>query len=153
MPHPITRTSWIDDDGTGTTGTIINNAEKQTLYNQIDAAIIPTYGSWTPTDASGAALVFISPPGTFAKYGRLVFVWLQLSYPTTSNGATAKIGGLPFVVRTDGGAWQGWGFATIAYFSINTSEMGFVHPTTGVLRTNADMSGSVAFWSAVYLTD
>jgi len=36
---PITRTPWIDDDGTGTTGTIINNAEKQALYNQIDGAI------------------------------------------------------------------------------------------------------------------
>jgi hypothetical protein len=34
----ITRTPWIDDDGSGTTGTIINNAEKQALYNQIDAS-------------------------------------------------------------------------------------------------------------------
>ena len=35
---PITRTPWVDDDGTGTTGTVINNAEKTTLYNQIDAS-------------------------------------------------------------------------------------------------------------------
>lgn len=35
----ITRTNWIDDDGTGTTGTVINNAEKTLLYNQIDAAL------------------------------------------------------------------------------------------------------------------
>jgi hypothetical protein len=35
----ITRTAWIDDDGTGTTGTVINNAEKTLLYNQIDAAL------------------------------------------------------------------------------------------------------------------
>lgn len=34
----ITRTAWTDDDGTGTTGTIINNAEKTLLYNQIDAS-------------------------------------------------------------------------------------------------------------------
>jgi hypothetical protein len=38
---PITRTPWIDDDGTGTTGTIINNAEKTLLYNQIDALVAP----------------------------------------------------------------------------------------------------------------
>ena len=36
----ITRTAWIDDDGTGTTGTVINNAEKQLLYDQIDAALV-----------------------------------------------------------------------------------------------------------------
>lgn len=34
----ITRTAWTDDDGSGTTGTIINNAEKTTLYDQIDDA-------------------------------------------------------------------------------------------------------------------
>lgn len=35
---PIARTPWIDDDGSGTTGTILNNAEKQQLYNEIDAS-------------------------------------------------------------------------------------------------------------------
>jgi hypothetical protein len=39
MAVTITRTSWIDDDGTGTSGTVINNAEKTTIYNQIDAAL------------------------------------------------------------------------------------------------------------------
>lgn len=32
----ITRTSWTDDDGSGTTGTIINNAAKTTLYDELD---------------------------------------------------------------------------------------------------------------------
>jgi hypothetical protein len=32
----ITRTAWTDDDGTGTTGTVLNNAAKTTLYNEID---------------------------------------------------------------------------------------------------------------------
>ena len=36
MAATITRTPWIDDDGTGTTGTVINNAVKTELYNQID---------------------------------------------------------------------------------------------------------------------
>lgn len=39
----ITRTAWTDDSGTGTDGTIINNAEKTTIYNQIDALV----GEWT----------------------------------------------------------------------------------------------------------
>lgn len=33
----IGRTAWTDDDGTGTTGTVIDNAEKTELYDQIDA--------------------------------------------------------------------------------------------------------------------
>jgi hypothetical protein len=34
----ITRTAIIDDDGSGTTGTSLDNAWKQELYDQIDAA-------------------------------------------------------------------------------------------------------------------
>ena len=42
---PITRTAMIDDDGSGTIGTVINNAWKVELYNQIDA-VVP--GAYTP---------------------------------------------------------------------------------------------------------
>jgi hypothetical protein len=35
----ITRTPIIDDDGTGTTGTVIDNAWKTELYNQIDGVV------------------------------------------------------------------------------------------------------------------
>jgi hypothetical protein len=60
---PITRTAWVDDDGTGTTGTIINNAEKQALYNQIDAsaAFVNQQNSFAADQSitkSGPALVF-----------------------------------------------------------------------------------------------
>jgi hypothetical protein len=39
MAVTITRSVWIDDDGTGTTGTVINQALHTTLYNEIDAAL------------------------------------------------------------------------------------------------------------------
>jgi hypothetical protein len=39
MAVTITRTAWIDDDGTGTTGTVINAAWKTELYGQIDGAL------------------------------------------------------------------------------------------------------------------
>ena len=47
----ITRTAIIDDDGSGTTGTVIDNAWKQEFYNQIDALAA---GPWTniPFDAT-----------------------------------------------------------------------------------------------------
>jgi len=40
---PITRTPWIDDDGSGTVGTVINNAEKTALYTQIDGVVEPPW--------------------------------------------------------------------------------------------------------------
>jgi hypothetical protein len=39
MAVTISRTAWTDDDGTGTTGTVINNAVKTELYDQVDAAL------------------------------------------------------------------------------------------------------------------
>jgi len=39
MSVVITRTAFVDDDGSGTSGTVINNAVKTELYNQIDAAL------------------------------------------------------------------------------------------------------------------
>lgn len=34
-----TRSTWVDDDSTGTTGSIINNSELQTIYNNIDTEV------------------------------------------------------------------------------------------------------------------
>jgi hypothetical protein len=63
----ITRTPIVDDDGSGTTGTILDNAWKQELYAQIDAlaAALGSGGgsgphtmlSATHTDSLAAALV------------------------------------------------------------------------------------------------
>ena len=51
---PITRTPMVDDDGSGTSGTVVNNNWKVELYDQIDAAIGPALGLWTdvPFDAA-----------------------------------------------------------------------------------------------------
>ncbi|HEV8445441.1 MAG TPA: hypothetical protein VGQ44_01430 [Gemmatimonadaceae bacterium] len=59
---PITRTAWIDDDGSGTTGTVLNNAVKTELYNQIDAALsIP--GAVQTTTATGTQADFVLTAG------------------------------------------------------------------------------------------
>jgi len=50
---PIERTPWIDDDGSGTKGTVLNNAEKMLLYDQIDAAIA-AIGLWQATPFNAA---------------------------------------------------------------------------------------------------
>lgn len=54
----ITRTPWTDDDGTGTTGTILNNDEKDLLYDQIDDVIadaIAEAGGGSSTEQTTAA--------------------------------------------------------------------------------------------------
>ena len=53
-------------------------------------------GTWTPTDASGAGLIFSSFAGSYIKTGRTVVAAFQVSYPATADVSAAKIGGLPF---------------------------------------------------------
>jgi hypothetical protein len=102
---PITRTPMIDDDGSGTTGTIINNAWKQEFYNQIDDVIV-TVGAWVDiafnaanfsapspmmwTVASGDQVTF-----GYALAGRLATVLVNLSATTvggTLSAAPLQIG-------------------------------------------------------------
>jgi len=97
----ITRTPWIDDDGTGTTGTVLNNAVKQELYDQIDAAIAATFtvAPWTPTmtGTSGATgVTYTTQVGLYAKSGRVVIATfdLVLSNKGTITGQL-QVGGFP----------------------------------------------------------
>jgi hypothetical protein len=59
---PITRTPMVDDDGSGTTGTIINNAWKQEFYGQIDAL---ADGVWVDIPFNAANYTVMSGTGTW----------------------------------------------------------------------------------------
>jgi hypothetical protein len=72
MSVTITRTAWIDDDGTGTTGTVINNAVKTDLYNQIDGALAKvaqlTGGNTFSGDQSISGRIYVNfAAGTLAQ--------------------------------------------------------------------------------------
>jgi len=63
----IARTPWIDDDGTGQTGTILNNAIKTELYNQIDAALaalVPAGGGTVSGPFTVGGVLTVSGLGT-----------------------------------------------------------------------------------------
>lgn len=66
MP-PITRTALTDDDGTGTTGTVLNNTWQTGLYNAIDGAIQTvktlTDGATVALDASQGSVFRLSAGG------------------------------------------------------------------------------------------
>jgi hypothetical protein len=150
----ITRTPIIDDDGTGTTGTVIDNAWKTELYTQMDAAYPPAYyGSWTPTDVSGAGLVFPTAVGQYGLVGRVATLWFQVVYPATANSAPAYLGGLPWAVRSPAGGYQSYGTQRIWYTAINGLLIQVLDPVSSAPITNAQMSGANVIVTLSYFTD
>lgn len=86
----ITRTPIIDDNGTGTTGTIINNAWKQELYNQIDAfapqaSVLVKQSATTPNTATGFVNVVSATIPALALTDTLRVI------VTLSQGSTAGV--------------------------------------------------------------
>jgi hypothetical protein len=95
----ITRTAMVDDDGTGTTGTVINNAWKQQLYDQIDAADT-AMGTWTSVPYNAAnftasAGTWVVAAGDVAAYqyaliGKILLLNFFLN-TTTVTGSPATL--------------------------------------------------------------
>lgn len=159
---PITRTPFIDDDGTGKTGTVWDNAAKQQLYDQIDAfmagsgglgSIGATLTPWTPIDGSGAGLTLTNGGCTSIKIGKLVFITANVTYPANANGTDAYLGGLP--IASHGGFTHGfystYGIANSLFVSFNETRIRITNPATGVNRTNANLSGAIVVFSGFYL--
>lgn len=99
---PITRTAIIDDDGSGTSGTVIDNAWKQELYNQIDGLAAPL-GAWSPVAFNAAN--FPSLPGITAgqvELNQFAVINKTMLWMVKINGAPITPGGYLFLVVPDG---------------------------------------------------
>jgi hypothetical protein len=143
---PIARTTWIDDAGTGTTGSIIDNAWLQTLYNQIEAYVTvpPTYGTVALTDISTANLGSLGV-GFWMKLDKMVFLHCYIAYPSTASSLSAAIGGLPFVSDSamHAGLYQCSGAVpSYWYITAATSQIILFNQATGTPRTNVQLSGT-----------
>jgi len=107
-------------------------------------------GTWTPSDASGAALTFTNLTGNcvYLKVGTVVSVAFRVTYPATANGAAALIGGLPYAsqattVSVQGGTITLSDEATAARLLVTTDATTFgIYTTAGAAVTNATMSGN-----------
>lgn len=124
-----------------------------------DANTLDDYeeGTWTPTDASGAALSFVQAVGAYVKVGRLVLLTAYIEFPATADTSQVKIGGRPF---SEGG------FGTTASASIGYTNSGFALNAIGAASstviwfyrdgsaslTNADMSGKIVQFSLTYIS-
>ena len=110
----ITRTPMVDDDGTGTTGTVINNAWKTELYNQIDAADLAAVTvPWVNVAYSAANFTASSGTWTveaadvqwyqYLKLGNLAVVSFSIFNSTTSAATTQVILAVPSVIAAPAG--------------------------------------------------
>lgn len=116
--------------------------------------------AWTPIDGSGAGLTFTSAIGQYVKIGCMVFLQMELQYPATANASLAKIGGLPFQVRSGGisraslavGYVQS-SLAVCAYISgSGGSELIVLDaPAGGLGLSNSSLSGKRLYISGWYI--
>ena len=152
---PITRTAIQDDSGSGQDGTVIDNAWKQELYNQIDAlvagAVAPVAGTWTPIDGSGAGLTFTGTGARYWKLDKLVVIQAHIVYPATANGANALIAGLPF---PNGPVYGGLYCPNAQHgFQLSPADgsIAMINVVNSTPRTNAQMTGASIIVAGSYL--
>jgi hypothetical protein len=139
----ITRTAMTDDDGSGTTGTIINNAWKIEFYDQIDAALVgktgEVVGTFLPRLQADtySGQVYTTQSGQYIKIGHLVYVSGRI---TLSNKGTMAggmlIGNLPFPATTVVEPFVAISGLTIGYFAGLASPLGTLLGYIGPGTTN-----------------
>jgi hypothetical protein len=123
MAVTITRSIWIDDDGTGTTGTVINQALHTTLYNEIDTAL--------------AKVAQLAGGNTYS--GNQLFNAATVFVNTLTNPANGQL-----VVLTDGSVRQ-----AIALQNVNTNNVCYY---VYCLNSAGGATGGIAQASATTLT-
>ena len=140
---PVTRTPIIDDDGSGHTGTIIDNAWKQELYNQIDLGLFDQHIATNWADVPYSAANFSANAGAwtvepgdvlafaYARVGQIAHLSLYLQNTVLS----ATPGSLTILVPL-GVTWARWVTTPVALkLPGSLSEMGILQaaPGTNVL--------------------
>ena len=122
-----------------------------------DANTLDDYeeGTWTATDASGAGLTLTTTTQRYTKVGRLVTLQIEdLTFPSTANGNSVAIGGLPFSAGTgagSGGITSYSGSAVQFVILGGASELRLYNVPSAFSRTtNANMSGLQIYTSITY---
>jgi hypothetical protein len=89
---------WVDGSANSRLDSAVlsyRTASIATVYKQQS-------GTWTPTDGSGAGLSYATAVGAWIRHGEDMKVWGVVRWPSTSNGASAIIGGLPITPKNVG---------------------------------------------------
>ena len=115
---------------------------------------VPT--AWTPTDASGATLSITNNGSYYYQVGKMVTLVLDITYPSTSDGSTALIGGVP--VSADANlnnfAVTGltYGLGSSGFSLVNGDQIEMFTIVTGTPLTNAQLSTARARGFLTYFT-
>ena len=114
-------------------------------------------GTWTPIDASGAGLSFVSPTGVYTKIGRTVMATGFVQYPVTGSGANTNIGGLPFTnINSTSRGLGVINYRTVAaadtILPTNNATTFIIATSTGGVVTNAQLSNTVVYFGLFYTT-
>lgn len=98
-------------------------------------------GTWTPSDSSGAGLVFTVSDNKYTKTGRVVNCSALITFPTTESALNAQISGLPFVCGnyTLGQLVGFFGVSGSVSVAATLSDL-YLRDLTGVSLTNATLS-------------
>lgn len=114
-------------------------------------------GTWTPTDGSGAGLTLSVNASSYTKIGRLCYIYTYITYPSTSNGSTQALGGLPFT--TKGSATYAQLTVRVTSNTVSASNLTFqlaTSSTAGIIHdgasgiVNSDLSAENILISGCY---
>jgi hypothetical protein len=114
-------------------------------------------GTWTPVDASPAALTFTGVSGTYYKIGHLVTAQCTLTYPITVTANAAFIGGLPYAqgasAANSGGFVSYNTSATQIVVDAYSANVVQIKTPLGASVANSSLSAATIRFTFVYMVD
>jgi hypothetical protein len=112
-------------------------------------------GTWTPIDGSAATLTFTANTGFYTKIGNLVTAQGVFTYPVTTTGNAARVGGLPFgqtnVTTAGGFVTSSGGANTLMIQSPYAGAVQF-YKVGDVTEVNSALSGQTVAITLIYRT-
>lgn len=112
-------------------------------------------GTWTPTDGSGAGLVFTVTAAKYAKIGKIVLVVGDITFPTTASPAANTINGLPFAASGslyNGACYCSTGFVDPLIALVASSSIIIVDTLGGGAVVNSNASTKRFIFTTAYIT-
>ena len=141
---------------------VFNQANSGIIFNNSSANVdsnLNDYetGTWTPVDNSGAGISFSVAYGSYVKIGKIVYVQAKILYPSTSNGSSNSVGGLPFGMSVSNPynfpvgavAANGNTYASKAY---GTGSSFVFLSSADLTATNAQLSGANINFNFTYIS-
>jgi hypothetical protein len=112
-------------------------------------------GTWTPTDASGAGLAFVTSSGYYTKVGRVVTASAEVQWPATANTSNAALT-LPIAQAgltrnyTNGAAMTNNNYTLNAFVQTNIASF-YRQPLAAFTQlTNANISSGYIYLTISY---